>query len=280
MEPDPGRHRLQLHARELPEREAGLTGTRVEPGEAAVPGAEGASAHPHALRRRDVQLPALPRAAGRSDPAVRALRPPDAGGDRAAPSGVRAGQAGVATVPDLPERPDPREPRLLLHLPPAGRRDRRAAPREHAGARRRRDVLRRGDRRRPGRRVRVPRGSKVDSTTVYGSLVLWSMPTFWVGLLLVFSFGVWFKALPISGISTPGATYSSPLGGRRGRREAPDPADDHARARRHRAVRADHAELARRRDDGGLHHDRPGEGEPEAPGACGTTGSATPSCRS
>jgi len=57
------------------------------------------------------------------------------------------------------------------------------------------------------------RGSKVDSTTVYGSLVLWSMPTFWVGLLLVFSFGVWFKALPISGISTPGATYSSPLGG-------------------------------------------------------------------
>ncbi len=56
------------------------------------------------------------------------------------------------------------------------------------------------------------RGSKVDSTTVYGSLVLWSMPTFWVGLLLVFSFGVWFKALPISGISTPGATYSSPLG--------------------------------------------------------------------
>jgi len=57
------------------------------------------------------------------------------------------------------------------------------------------------------------RGSKVDSTTVYGSLVLWSMPTFWVGLLLVFSFGVWFKALPISGISTPGATYSSPLAG-------------------------------------------------------------------
>jgi peptide/nickel transport system permease protein len=44
------------------------------------------------------------------------------------------------------------------------------------------------------------RGSKVDSTTVYGSLVLWSMPTFWVGLLLVFSFGVWFKALPISEI--------------------------------------------------------------------------------
>jgi peptide/nickel transport system permease protein len=56
------------------------------------------------------------------------------------------------------------------------------------------------------------RGSRVDSTTVFGSLVLWSMPTFWVGLLMVFAFGVWWKVLPISGISTAGATYSSPVG--------------------------------------------------------------------
>jgi peptide/nickel transport system permease protein len=56
------------------------------------------------------------------------------------------------------------------------------------------------------------RGSRMDSSTVFGSLVLWSMPTFWVGLLLVFAFGVWFKILPISGISSAGATYSSPLG--------------------------------------------------------------------
>jgi peptide/nickel transport system permease protein len=56
------------------------------------------------------------------------------------------------------------------------------------------------------------RGSKFDSTTVYGSLVLWSMPTFWTGLLLVFAFGVWFKVLPISGISAAGAVYTSPLG--------------------------------------------------------------------
>ena len=56
------------------------------------------------------------------------------------------------------------------------------------------------------------RGSRLDTGTVIGSLVLWSMPTFWVGLLLVFAFGVWFNVLPISGISAPGASYSSPLG--------------------------------------------------------------------
>jgi peptide/nickel transport system permease protein len=56
------------------------------------------------------------------------------------------------------------------------------------------------------------RGSKVDSTTVFGSLILWSMPTFWVGLLLVFAFGVWWHVLPVSGISTAGAAYASPLG--------------------------------------------------------------------
>jgi ABC-type dipeptide/oligopeptide/nickel transport system permease component len=54
------------------------------------------------------------------------------------------------------------------------------------------------------------RGSKMDSSTVFGSLALWSMPTFWVGMLLVFTFGVWFQILPISGISSPGATYTTP----------------------------------------------------------------------
>jgi peptide/nickel transport system permease protein len=56
------------------------------------------------------------------------------------------------------------------------------------------------------------RGSRFDSATVFGSLILWSMPTFWVGLLLVFAFGVWWKLLPITGIVTAGATYSSPIG--------------------------------------------------------------------
>ncbi len=56
------------------------------------------------------------------------------------------------------------------------------------------------------------RGSKIDSATVFGSLVLWSMPTFWVGMLLIFGLGVAVKAFPITGISTAGATYSSPMG--------------------------------------------------------------------
>jgi peptide/nickel transport system permease protein len=56
------------------------------------------------------------------------------------------------------------------------------------------------------------RGSKLDNTTVISSLVLWSMPTFWTGMLLLFAFGVWFHVLPTTGISTPLATYSSPLG--------------------------------------------------------------------
>jgi len=50
-------------------------------------------------------------------------------------------------------------------------------------------------------------GKKSDSVTVVGSLVLWSLPTFWVGMLLLFTFGVWIGHLPISGITTPNAIY-------------------------------------------------------------------------
>ena len=50
-------------------------------------------------------------------------------------------------------------------------------------------------------------GKKSDSTTVVSSLVLWSLPTFWVGMLLLFTFGVWIGGLPIAGITTPNAIY-------------------------------------------------------------------------
>lgn len=52
-------------------------------------------------------------------------------------------------------------------------------------------------------------GRKADSTTVVGSLVLWSLPTFWVGILLVFTFSAWFRVLPTSGITTPNAIYAN-----------------------------------------------------------------------
>lgn len=50
-------------------------------------------------------------------------------------------------------------------------------------------------------------GKKSDSTTVVTSLIMWSLPTFWVGMLLLFTFGVWIGGFPISGIQTPNAIY-------------------------------------------------------------------------
>jgi peptide/nickel transport system permease protein len=53
------------------------------------------------------------------------------------------------------------------------------------------------------------RGSRGDHTTVVTSLVFWSLPTFWTGMILVFVLGVWLGVFPISGVSTPGAIYTS-----------------------------------------------------------------------
>jgi peptide/nickel transport system permease protein len=48
-----------------------------------------------------------------------------------------------------------------------------------------------------------------DSGTVVSSLVLWSLPTFWTGMILIFLCGVWFHLLPISGISTAGYEFTT-----------------------------------------------------------------------
>lgn len=50
--------------------------------------------------------------------------------------------------------------------------------------------------------------SRRDSSIVVSSLILWSLPTFWTGIILIFLCGVWFHVLPISGITTPGVTLS------------------------------------------------------------------------
>jgi len=52
-------------------------------------------------------------------------------------------------------------------------------------------------------------GSRLDKMLVVTSMVGWSLPTFWTGLLMIIVFGVFMKALPISGILTPGMHYAS-----------------------------------------------------------------------
>lgn len=55
------------------------------------------------------------------------------------------------------------------------------------------------------------RGSRADHNTVVSALVFWSLPTFWVGLMLVFVFGIYLGVLPISGAASPGARFASPV---------------------------------------------------------------------
>jgi peptide/nickel transport system permease protein len=55
------------------------------------------------------------------------------------------------------------------------------------------------------------RGGKYDSTTVVTSVIAWSLPTFWTGIVLVFVFGVWIHGVPIFGMETPNAIYTSEL---------------------------------------------------------------------
>ena len=51
------------------------------------------------------------------------------------------------------------------------------------------------------------RGSKLDTGLLSGSLVLYSMPTFWFAMLLIFLFCVTFRVFPTGGITTPGTNY-------------------------------------------------------------------------
>jgi peptide/nickel transport system permease protein len=55
------------------------------------------------------------------------------------------------------------------------------------------------------------RGGAYDSASVTASVVGWALPTFWTGLILAFSLGVWLHAFPIFGMETPNAVYSSPI---------------------------------------------------------------------
>jgi peptide/nickel transport system permease protein len=56
-----------------------------------------------------------------------------------------------------------------------------------------------------GARPNSPR----DSSIVVSSLVLWSLPTFWTGMIVIFLCGVWLHLLPISGLSTAGYEFTT-----------------------------------------------------------------------
>lgn len=53
------------------------------------------------------------------------------------------------------------------------------------------------------------RGGAFDGTTLVASVIGWSLPTFWTGLILVFLLGVDLHAFPIFGMETPNALYTS-----------------------------------------------------------------------
>lgn len=57
----------------------------------------------------------------------------------------------------------------------------------------------------------VRRGTKLDRSLVITSLIFWSLPTFWTGLILVILLAVYIKAFPVSGVFTPGVSFSSSL---------------------------------------------------------------------
>ena len=54
----------------------------------------------------------------------------------------------------------------------------------------------------------VKRGKKVDVISLGFSLVTYSMPTFWLGILLVAFFSVHLRLFPITGMMTPGASFA------------------------------------------------------------------------
>ncbi len=55
----------------------------------------------------------------------------------------------------------------------------------------------------------VKRGKKIDVISLGFSLVTYSMPTFWLGIILVSFFSVYLHLFPITGMMTPGASFST-----------------------------------------------------------------------
>lgn len=55
----------------------------------------------------------------------------------------------------------------------------------------------------------MKRGTRTDNVLIVASMVGWSLPTFWTGLIFIIIFGVYLHVLPFAGVLTPGAVYTS-----------------------------------------------------------------------
>jgi peptide/nickel transport system permease protein len=53
----------------------------------------------------------------------------------------------------------------------------------------------------------VKQYSKTDKISMTSALFFWSMPNFWLGLILIYTFSLWLPWLPSSGIRSIGTTY-------------------------------------------------------------------------
>ena len=54
--------------------------------------------------------------------------------------------------------------------------------------------------------------SKVDTTVISVSMILWTMPFFWLGIILLWIFGLTFHLFPIAGAASRGFSAQNPLG--------------------------------------------------------------------
>lgn len=55
-------------------------------------------------------------------------------------------------------------------------------------------------------------GSKVDTSVISVSMILWTMPFFWLGIILLWIFGLTFHMFPIAGAASRGFSAQNPLG--------------------------------------------------------------------